>query len=184
MTTTLTGSESARDTAILSNWLCFEPISDERFCMSGGVYSMPIGATTPANFSIYSGTFEFDSGSILIEKTKYVFESKDDADKFILELGIDNIVCYYETNYFDATSRHSTIWHTVEVINHPEFNLETNLFNFEEKRGFRIEVLKQISNSSQNYFLESMDRKFIDDSHHGIISEPFLMYFDIKENDN
>jgi len=178
-----TGSEAPRDTEVLKYSYVFEAMSDERFAISGGIYSVPLGQDFPGSFTFNTGSLEKDGEYINIEKIKYVFELEDDANKFISDLGIDNIVMYYENTIFDIVNHTSKIWHVVEVINFPKFDISTDILNFEEQKGFRIEVLKQLSNSTQNIVLESMDRDFTDDDRHGIITEPFLLYFDVEQND-
>lgn len=178
-----TGSEALRDTEILKYSYVFEPISDERFAVSGGIYSVPLGQDIPADFTFNTGSLTKDGEYLSIEKIRYIFESEDDANKFITDIGPENIVLYYENKTFDFLNHKETLWHIVEVINFPQFEISTNFFNFEETKGFRIEVLKELPSVNNNSVLESMDRRFVDDDKHGIILEPFLLYFDLENSD-
>jgi len=179
----LTGSESLRDIEILNNWLTFEAISDERFTMSGGIYSVALGQDTPSNFTFNTGSLERNGDYITIEKTKHTFDSEDEAQMFLNEIGIENIVTYYESQSYDIRNNITTRLFNIEVINISNFDISTNFFLLQENKGFRIEVLKELTNSTQNIVLERLGRDFEEDSHHGILTEPFLLYFDLENND-
>jgi hypothetical protein len=83
----LTGSEILRDKEILQNWLIFEPISNQEFAVSGGVYSVPIGQDVPADYVVYSGSLQSSGSYIEIEKVRRVFDRESDANEFLLNVG-------------------------------------------------------------------------------------------------
>jgi hypothetical protein len=171
----LTGSEILRDKEILQNWLIFEPISNQEFAVSGGVYSVPIGQDVPADYVVYSGSLQSSGSYIEIEKVRRVFDRESDANEFLLNVGIENVVSYYERNFIVRPGT-VKIQYVIETINHPNFEIEIVPKNFEISKGFRVSVYKE-----DDQKLEQLSREIVEDLNIGILSEPFLRYFDLKD---
>jgi hypothetical protein len=68
------------------------------------------------------------------------------------------------------------IQYVIETINHPNFEIEIVPKNFEISKGFRVSVYKE-----DDQKLEQLSREIVEDLNIGILSEPFLRYFDLKD---
>lgn len=150
-------------------------MTDERFALSGGIYSVPLGQIDPSTFTLTTGSLDQTGQYILIEKEKHVFDTELGAANFILEIGIENITTYYE-HEIETSPGIIKIQYVIEVINHPTFEIDAVEKNFEPKLGYRVEVFQEDHNH-----LVKMDREIIENPLVGLLSDPFLRYFDIKD---
>jgi hypothetical protein len=174
-----TGSENLRDIEILKNWYVFEPMTDERFAVSGGIYSTLINQDKVANFSINTSSVSMDGPYISVEKVRYVFDREVDATTFLNNIGIDNISTYYEQNYRPTPTSGIRIQHVVEVIDFPKLSLPLDVINFSTQRGFRVSVFEEDGNN-----LIQMDREVVQDDLRRLINEPFTKYFEVLEQND
>lgn len=171
-----TGSEDLRDTEILKYWQVFEPMTDERFALSGGIYSVPIGQVDPCTFTVATGSLAHSGDYIFLEKERHIFDHENQASQFILEIGVENIISYYEREFMISPGV-TKLQYVIELINHPTFEIDVLEQNYEPTKGYRIEVFKE-----DGTVLEKMDREIQEDILRGILTEPFLRYFDLRDS--
>lgn len=171
-----TGSEAVRDIEILRNWFVFEGMTDERFSVSGGIYSVPLGQDRPADYYINTGSVVKDGDYLLIEKTRYVFDHEVDATRFLTDIGSENITAYYEKRFMVRPGEFKTQY-VAEVINFPTFDLEVTPVNYEIFKGFRADVYQEDGSA-----LVKMDREIIENDVSILLTEPFLRYFDLEDD--
>lgn len=151
-------------------------MTDHRFALSGGVYSVPIGQDDPCSFTLTTGSLDHSGEYILVEKERHVFDHEIDASQFILEIGLENIIVYYEREFFVRPGEFKTQY-VIEMINNPAIEIDAVEKNFEPKVGYRVEVFQE-----DNNHLIKMDREITEDMLIGILTEPFLRYFDIGDD--
>lgn len=169
----LTGSGNSRINEIQSNWIVFEPQSDYRLYQNP-LYTVPLGQTFGAEMLINTGSLTFESGVLNIKKDIHVFESEMQADKFINEIGIDNVASISERNAIRSDLTSYTITE-IQLINYPQVKIGFDMINLMTERGFKIEIFASGSNG-----LYEIEKKAIFNAKGDLVSDTFLRYFEIE----
>lgn len=171
----LTGSQNKREIEIQNYSLNFEPISSKDIEFENILYTVPLGQNFTPEIIFNSSSYTTISDAISIQKEIHLFESEQDATKFLTDIGVENVAAIK----YNQIHRTNPFRVEIYLINHPILNLNFEILNFEEKEGYRIEIFKSGSNG-----LEKIYKDVIKDNNNTIISDTYLKYFHIETDKN
>lgn len=165
----LTGSENLRESEILNRWLSFSPMTNQDYAISGVLYTAPVGQTFAPEMVILSGAYAMSGTFLEVQKDIHLFQREFDASLFLRDVGVEN-VSLIKDRVIDGER-----WIEVHLVNHPKLEFEFEINDLEERRGYKIEVLR-----SSSFGYEDVSREIKKDSRGRVVSDTYLKYFDIE----
>ncbi len=180
----LTGSELQRFEEIHDRWLVFEPVSNENYALHNNLFTVNLGQTNRPEFFINSGSVPFSASTLTVEKNIHVFFDETDMLEFINNIGEENIALYQEVEIKNQQNI-ATKAFEIHVINYPQINLELDILEYSETRGFIVDVF--LSSSSPDSFgarnaLVLQSKKVAYDQEDRVISDTYLKFFRLEGN--
>lgn len=170
----LTGSGDARMDEIQNNWLVFEPTSDGRVYLGNDLYTVPAGQTFGAEFTLNTGSVSVVGDTIVVKKDIHIFHSETEAEKFVDNIGAENVSTVIERQGRWITGKVYTITE-IHLINTPSFDVSCEMKNLETERGYKIEIFGSGSNG-----LYEIETAPVFNDNGELISNTFLKYFEIE----
>jgi hypothetical protein len=175
----LTGSQTERFEEISQRWLVFSAPTTDKFT-NYALYGVPSGQTFSTTMLLDTGSVTFVSGAVQIVKDIHLFESENEASKFVNEIGTENIASVSVRSrpaVVDGAYVLKTVTE-IQLANVPEISFDLDLLDGEVKRGFKVEVFHSGSNG-----LTEVQRLPEINLNGVLISDTFLKYFEIEEQD-